>query len=77
MDQGLFTKHLQTITVRNDIKQRILDLITEKTGVSLNEKEIEISKKRVLITTSSVKRATLLKKKIQEILIEAGYTLKN
>lgn len=77
MDQGLFSKHLKNILIRNSTKQNIIQTILEKTGILLEETEIQFSKKEILLTTSSVKKTKLLQKNIQQILLDLGYRFKN
>lgn len=77
MDQGLFSKHLKNILIRNSVKQNLIQTILEKTSIPLEESEVQISKKEVVLLTSSVKKTALLKKNIQQLLTEDGYTLKN
>ena len=76
MDEGLFTKHIKHIQKQNNIKKEILVYLLQKTGIHIKEKEITISKKEIILQTSSVKRTLLSQKNIQHILQEIGYTLK-
>ena len=75
MDEGLFTKHLRVIKAKQVGKQEVLQIILQTTGISLTDDEIALSKKRVKITTSSVVKAMLTKKKVNEHLISAGYSV--
>lgn len=75
MDEGLFTKHLRVIKAKQVGKQEVLQIILQATGISLTEDEISLSKKKVKITTSSVVKAMLAKKKVNEHLISAGYVV--
>lgn len=75
MNEGLFKKHIQQILSRNNAKQKIILTIKEKTGIELDESEITLSKKVVVISTSSVKRASLLQKGSKDALTLIGYTL--
>lgn len=74
MDQGLFTKHIRNVQERDSQKQKIITLLFEKTGVTLTESELVLSKKTISITTSSVKRSVLLKNDIHTILQSNGFT---
>jgi hypothetical protein len=75
MDQGLFAKHIRNIQERTNTKQIIIDILTEKTGVTLEESEITLKKKTVTLTTSSVKKAALIQKGGKEVLLSQGYSL--
>lgn len=75
MNEGLFKKHIQQILSRNNAKQKIILTIKEKTGIELDESEITLSKKVVVISTSSVKKASLLQKGSKDALTLIGYTL--
>ncbi len=75
MDEGLFTKHLRVIKAKQVGKQEVLQIILQTTGISLTDDEIALSKKRVKITTSSVVKAMLTKKKVNEHLSSVGYTV--
>lgn len=77
MDKGLFAKHIQLVLARSANKQAVIDCVREKTGVTLTEEEVALSGKILTITTSSVKRLTLLARGAQNSLQEAGYTIKN
>lgn len=75
MDQSLFKKHILQIKKIKNSKQEVLLFIQEVTGVILEQEEIIISKKKITIQTSSVKRSYLFKKGIKELLKEKGYEL--
>lgn len=75
MNEGLFKKHIQQILLRNNAKQKIILTIKEKTGIELEESEITLSKKVVIISTSSVKKASLLQRGSKDALNLIGYTL--
>lgn len=75
MDEGLFKKHIQHVLSRINAKQKIILTISEKTGVKIEESEIMLSKKTVILSTSSVKKAALLQKGGREILDTLGYIL--
>ncbi len=77
MEQGLFSKYIRNIKERENNKQEIITSIVETTGVLLNESEISISKKKISISTSSVKKTAILQKKGKEVLESLGYTLQN
>jgi hypothetical protein len=74
MDPGLFAKHFFQIKKAHDIKNEVLVYIQEKTGVELFSEEVMITKKKVTIQTSSVKRMILIQKNIKKLLEEKGYT---
>lgn len=76
MDQGLFTKHLQTISKRRTEKQELIAHLKEATGILLEEGECAITKKVVQISTSSVKKAALVQKGVQGVLKGFGYELR-
>lgn len=76
MDEGLFKKHIQHVLSRIDAKQKIILAILEKTGVKIEESEIMLSKKTVILSTSSVKKSALLQKGSKELLNTLGYTLR-
>lgn len=75
MNEGLFKKHIQQILSRIDVKQKIIFTLSEKTGIQIEESEITLSKKTIILSTSSVKKAALLQKGGKEILNTLGYTL--
>ncbi len=76
MDQGLFKKYSTQIKNNNDIKEQICILILEKTNITIDQKELHISKKIITIQTTSVKKAFLIQKNIKNILQEQGYIVK-
>lgn len=75
MDEGLFAKHLKRLNERSTIKQSILQLVKELTGVQLQEEELELQGKKLRILTSSTKRAVLIQRKLKESLLEKGYSV--
>ena len=75
MEEGLFKKHIQALQERSTAKEHIISNLLEKTGVCLEEEEITLSKKKITITTSSVKKTKLFQKKGKEILEALGYTI--
>lgn len=75
MNEGLFKKHIQQILSRVTIKQKIILELLEKTGIEVEESEIILSKKTIILSTSSVKKAVLLQKGSKEILNALGYAL--
>lgn len=75
MDQGLFSKHIRAITRRSDAKQDIITHIQTTTGIQLEESEISLTKKKVTLFVSSVKKAALTKRRCSEMLQTLGYTL--
>ena len=76
MDEHLFSKHLFVIKKNTDIKNSIITVIQEKTGVLLHKEEISILKKTISITTTTTKRSILLRNKIDLICLELGYFYK-
>jgi hypothetical protein len=76
MDQGLFKKYTIQIQKNKDIQEDIRLFILEKTNISIEEKELQITKKIITIQTSSVKKSLLIQKKIKNLLQEKGYLLK-
>lgn len=77
MNEGLFKKHIEQILSRTNAKQKIILTLEDKTGVHLEEAEIILSKKNVILSTSSVKKSALLQKGCKEILHSLGYTLQS
>lgn len=77
MEQGLFSKYIRNIKERGNNKQEIITSIAETTGVLLDESEISISKKKISISTSSVKKTVILQKKGKEVLESLGYILQS
>lgn len=77
MDEGLFNKYTKTLRERNTAKESLIAKIKEKTGIQLQEEEINISKKQVIFLTSSVKKTALLGKNIKSILENEGFSFKN
>jgi hypothetical protein len=76
MDEGLFKKYSVRIQEQQDSKKQILTYIKEKTGVVLEAEEVALSKKEVIICTTSVKKSRLSQKNIKVLLEENGYRLK-
>ena len=60
MDEGLFRKHILHIQKQKDSKDELLLFIKERTNITLEFSEINVSKKEVSVHTSSVKRSKLL-----------------
>lgn len=77
MEQGLFARYIRNIKERENNKQEIITSIAQTTGVLLDESEISISKKKISISTSSVKKTAILQKKGKEALESLGYILQN
>lgn len=77
MDEGLFKKYTKTLQERDKAKESLIAIIKEKTGIVLNEEEINISKKEVTLFISSVKKTQLLRKNIKELLEAQGFSFKN
>lgn len=75
MDQGLFVKHIQSLLSRSTAKKEIIAFLLEKTGVQVEEEEITLSKKNILLSMSSVKKTSLIQKGSKDILQGIGYTL--
>lgn len=75
MDQGLFKKYSSQIKYNNDVKEQIIAHIFKKTNITIDQKELHISKKIITIQTTSVKRTFLIQKNIKELLQELGYTV--
>lgn len=75
MHEGLFKKYTQQILARVDVKQKIILSLLEKTGVQVEESEIILSKKTVILSLSSVKKAALIQKGGKEAVNSLGYTL--
>ena len=63
------------LALAKKVQEEILLYIQEKTGILLQEEEIQIRKKKIHLRTSSVKRNNLIQKNIQTILQEKGFTL--
>lgn len=76
MDESLFKKHLYTIKKNKDSKEELRTLIQEKLGISLDDEELNISKKVVIFNVSSVKKMFLLKNDIKSFLKEKGFISK-
>ena len=77
MEQGLFSKYIRNIKERENTKQEVITSIINATGVSLDESEITISKKKIHISTSSVKKTVIFQKGGKEVLESLGYSLQN
>ena len=76
MNEGLFKKYTKVLTQKYEEKENVLFLIKEITGIILTIKEVEINKKIISFSISSVKRNILLQKNIQSKLQEKGYQIK-
>ena len=72
MDEGLFGKYAKTVQIRKAYKQDILLCIQEKTGLVLQEKNIEVKNKEIKLVVSSLERSILHRKNIKEILKKKG-----
>lgn len=77
MDNLLFKKHIKLFKERDENKTKIIEHIKSKTNIILKENEIKIEKNTVRLSLSSVKKSTLHKHKIEEILKDAGLIYKN
>ena len=75
MDQGLFKKHILSLQKSKDEKIIVILYIKEISGIELQENEVIISKKKITIQTTSVKRSYLLRAKIKEELQLKGYVV--
>jgi hypothetical protein len=75
MDEGLFRRHLTSLSKRESEKKRISDCVLNATGILLEDNEFSLSKKEVTLSLSSVKKSKLFQKGIVGILKEEGYTL--
>ncbi len=76
MNEGLFKKYTKVLTQKYEEKEDVLVLIKEITGIILTTKEVEINKKIISFSISSVKRNILLQRNIQSKLQEKGYQIK-
>ncbi len=76
MDINLFAKYSKTIERQASHKKEIIDFIKKETGVIFKEEEIVLEKNKISFHTSSVKKITLLNKKIQEFFFKKKYKLK-
>jgi hypothetical protein len=75
MDEGLFAKHIASLTKRTDAKQEIISTIYKQTGILLEESQLTLEKKKITLSISSVVRAQLVTKKAQDALSSLGYTI--
>ncbi len=76
MNEGLFTKYVRVLEVKNKQKKEVLKLLQEIVGILFLEEEVEINKKVISFTISSVKKSILLQKNIKLKLQEKGYSIK-
>lgn len=76
MNEGLFTKYVRVLEVKNKKKKEVLKLLQEIVGILFLEEEVEINKKVISFTISSVKKSILLQKNIKLKLQEKGYSIK-
>lgn len=75
MEQGLFAKYIRTVKERTHAKQEIIASLLEQTGIQIEESEITLSKKKVILSMSSVKKTALIQKGSKDYLQTLGYTL--
>ncbi len=76
MDKGLFGKYIHHIQKQKSNKEDICIYIKEKTGIELQDKEIQLTKKQITLHISSVLKQKLFQNNIEKFLQEKGYTLK-
>ncbi len=77
MDESLFVKHLIQIKKQKNSKEEVINYIKEKTGIELSGEMINISKKQISFTISSVLKQKLHQNNIIKILEEKGYVVKS
>lgn len=76
MEEGLFLKYKKTIQNKIDEREGVCKEILEKTGIDIDVKNISISKKEIIINTTSVIRNKLIQKNIKSTIFKNGYTVK-
>lgn len=76
MDNSLFEKYKKTIIKQNSEKEKIINIIKEKTGIILKEKQIVLEdNKKIKLFITSVQKNTLKLKNISEYLKEEGFII--
>lgn len=75
MDKHLFSKYQKQIDGNTIKKREIIDHLEEKTTLRLDERELHIEKRKVIITTTSAKKMFLKSRHAEDLLKEKGYNL--
>ena len=75
MDTSLFEKYTKAITRKKAATTEVIQYIHEKTGVLLSEKEVHISKTKVILHTTAMKKSVLHINHIEKVLEEKGMSL--
>lgn len=76
MDNSLFEKYKKVINKQEVEKERIINLIKEKTGIVLKEKQIVLDEnKKVTIFVSSIQKNIFKLKNVSDFLKKEGFLL--
>ncbi len=76
MDNSLFEKYKKVISRQEIEKEKIINIIKEKTGVTLKEKQINLDEnKKITLFISSIQKNTFKLKNINEILKKEGFII--
>lgn len=76
MDNSLFEKYKKTILKQTIEKDKIINIIKEKTGILLKDKQIVLDEnKKITLFITSVQKNTLKLKNISESLKKEGFIL--
>lgn len=76
MDNSLFEKYEKAITKQTTEKEKIINLIKEKTGILLKDKQIVLEdNKKITLFITSIQKNTLKLKNINEYLKKEGFIL--
>ena len=73
MLEVLFQKYTKVLTQKKNEKDEIISFLLQETGALFTTEEIVIQKHTIQFYTSSVKKAVLQKKSIQDFLNKKGY----
>lgn len=76
MDLSLFEKYKKAITKQTTEKEKIINLIKEKTGITLKDKQIILEdNKKITLFITSIQKNTLKLKNVSEVLKKEGFIL--
>lgn len=75
MDLSLFLKHKKTLDIQEKEKVRVQMLISEAAGITLPLEQITVTSKKITLTISSVKKMSIHRAHIQDVLARDGYIL--
>lgn len=76
MDNSLFEKYKKVISKQETEKEKIINIIKEKTGITLKDKQIVLDEnKKITLFITSIQKNTFKLKNVNEILKKEGFIL--